>query len=560
MHSLPLRITLLATTVCCLMIGDTVCAQFGPPQEKTAPTQPSAEPKTPVEIADEPKTIDPATLVPPPLAAPVTVKFDEATLKEVVTWLQTEQKLGVVLHQSALKDDGILVSEPVSDQLREQPLYMLLDRLSALNLGWYMEAGLLHITTITAADEHMPTISYNLGDLFDAGYESDELLMSIQVAGSGQWDDVDGVGGQMVLLGDVLFVRQTDKVHREVAGLLAALRKHGRRTFTLDAPQHAPLREKLLQPVSVDFQETPLSGVAQELSRLTDADIRLDAPALKDEGIRERTPITLKLAEQKVSTVLRVLLTEHGLDWVLQDGVLRITTATKADEIFKSAVYDVRDLSRDNKEAAALQRAVRSQTNGHWEATEGVGGDLTFARPGVMVVRQTERVHDEVLQLLENYRMALRASKPRKPVSDPEQALITRYYRLPAPMANELETTLMQLVQPDSWKTPARPEAAGVIRKSTSRPGLLGSTAQPSATGSLNGMVLEHSVLIIRQTRAVHREIGELIQKLETGDPLIETSGGMGGGGMGGAPAPSAGGFGGGGFGGGFPSVRPNAQ
>jgi hypothetical protein len=62
--------------------------------------------------------------------------------------------------------------------------------------------------------------------------------------------------------------------------------------------------------------------------------------------------------------------------------------------------------------------------------------------------------------------------------------------------------------------------------------------------------VVEHSVLIIRQTREIHREIGELLRKLETGDPLTEGGGGLP------APAPAMGGFSGG-FGGGLPSVRP---
>ncbi|MDZ4685072.1 MAG: hypothetical protein SH850_08270, partial [Planctomycetaceae bacterium] len=505
-------------TVCGLLMASAeAVAQVGPLAATDGKPAAPATPAEPIEILDEPKTVDPATLVPPPLAALATVTFDDASLKDIVNWLQTEQKLPALLDKNALTDEGILVSEPVNDRLRNDPVYMLLDRLAAMGVAWYMDEGLLHITTSTKAEELMTTVSYNFGDLFDAGFKPQALLSAIENSTSGAWEDVDGVGGEMVLLGDVLFVRHTFEVHREIAGLLAAIRKHGRRTFTLDAPQHATLRDKLLQPISVDFQGTPLSTVATELSRLTGADVRLDRAALRDEGVRERTPVTLKLSDQKFSTILRVLLMEHGLYWVLEDGVLRITTQTAADELQKAAVYDVRDLCRDADEAAALQRAVQSQTRGHWEQRSGAGGTIEFAQPGVMVVRQTEQTQDEVLQLLENYRTALRASKPRERIGIDPQEVITRYYRLPTVMTTDLMIKLPRLLHEESWQSEAHPNAKGALKSIPSRPGPLDSAGQGGTP-----IVVEHSILIVQQTREIHKELGQLLQKLETGDPLIE--------------------------------------
>src|SRR5690606_33086007 len=102
----------------------------------------------------------------------------------------------------------------------------------------------------------------------------------------------------------------------------------------------------------------------------------------------------------------------------------------------KTAVYDVRDLCRDSRESKALHEAIENQA--HPETWENIGGlgSISFPRPGVLVVFQTEQVHDAVLQLLENYRLALRASKPRVPKSSPQE-IVTRYYRMPTPMAND---------------------------------------------------------------------------------------------------------------------------
>jgi mRNA-degrading endonuclease YafQ of YafQ-DinJ toxin-antitoxin module len=543
----------------CLSLGlilptGPVSAQFGPgpkttPPGSNVPQRPGAPAGTAIEISDEPKTIDPATLVPKEFSVPVTVSFQETSLKDVVAWLQNEQKLSTVLDTHALSDEGLLISEPITDRLQEAPLYLLLDRLRSVGLGWYVDDGLLQLTTLSAADEQMSTLSYNLGDLFDAGFESFDLLESVTQATSGRWEDVDGTGGEMVLLGDVLFVRHTHTVHREVMGLFAAIRKHGRRTLTNDPPQHAALREILLKPISVDFQSVPLVTALGELGQLSGADLRIDREGLKDVGVRERTPVSLKMTDQKLVTVLRVLLSEHQLDWVLRDGVLQITSADVADESLKAAVYDVRDLCQDQAESLALQAAIQSQTRAHWRDSDGTGGTLRFARPGVMIVFQSERTHDEVLQLLENYRTALRASKPRaKRGIDPEE-VVTRYYRLPAVMVRDLVDVLPQLILRESWQSAEHPDAPGRVRSVASQPGPV--PVPPATTGA--PVVTEHAILIVTQTRAIQKEVGQLLDKLRTGDPLLDAdhSGpGLGGGGLG------AGGFGGGGFGGGFPMVK----
>ncbi len=294
-------------------------AQFaggdGVPKPVTTPRRAAKEATTEVDrskivILDEPQTVDPATLVPEMLAKPATVTFKEASLKDVATWLQTELRTGVLLDRQQLSDEGHLVSDPVNDQLHDEPVYLLLDRLHALKLDWYMSAGLIHITTKAHADEFLVTVSYNLGDLLDAGYEASNILQAISECTSGQWEQVDGVGGELVLLGDVLFAKTTHPVHRELAGLLAALRKHGRRTFTNDPPQHEPLRAKLEQTISVDFQETALSAVIAELEHLSGMVIRLDHKGLQEEGVRHRTPLTLKLTDQKLKTVFQVLLSQ----------------------------------------------------------------------------------------------------------------------------------------------------------------------------------------------------------------------------------------------------------
>lgn len=492
-----------------------------------------------IEIADEPATIDPATLVPKPLAKKATVKFSEATLKEVVKWLQEEQGLSVLIHQQEIIADGggASLSESITDELKDAPIYQLLDRLRMLGLGWYMDEGLVHLTSLEKSQEHMTTVSYLIGDLVDAGFEAKRIMMAVQQGIRAEWEVADGVGGRMVLLGDVLFVRQPESIQRQIAGLLEALRKPTRRTFVADEPIHAKFRQQLQQPVSIDVQDKPLVSAIAELSDAAEIDIRLDRTALKDRQIRERTLVSLKLADQKLSVVLQALLAEWDFTWVLQEGVLWITSRESAEQFQKTAVYDVRDLCRDDKESAALQRAIVAQTSGEWMDYSGVGGTLTFPRPGILVVLQTEPVLAEISQLLDDYRVALRASKPRAMPQDQAKEMITRFYRLPANIAGELVRQMPQLVKSDSWN---RDDVT--IRQ------------LPSRAEVINNAVIPFSVLIIHQMREIHDELGTLIQKLEHGEavqvaqPASESAPGMMGG---------MGGMGGGGFGGGFFSVTP---
>jgi len=489
-------------------------------------------------------------LIPKTLSATVTVDFSDTSLHQIAEWIQKNRKITVLFDDAALAKDGIPQSELVTDHLQEQPVYFLLNRLRSLGLAWYIEDEILHITTTRVVAARMSTRPYNIGDLLDAGYQRDDLDQTITAGTPGPWETIDGEGGTMKWLGDVLFVRQTDDMHRQVEGLMIALRKHGRQTFTFDPPQHGILRKKLEQKVSVRIDSTPLAKAVQELSRQTGADIRLDVPALRAVGVRDREPVSLTLPDRTLKTVLNVLLADLKLTWILRDGVLWITSTKQAADFQKTAVYDVRDLCRNGDEANALTEAIQTQTTGPWADVDGDGGAIAFPRTGTMMVRHAERGLREVADLLATYRKALTVSKRRKrDVVDPQE-VITRYYRMDEKIAADLEQRLPQLVQPETWKTGQRPKAPGTILKVASQPEFLdtrGQRIQAVATAGKTVQVqalLPRAVLIVRQTRAVHKEIAKIIHRIEQGDAPETDNGGLGGGG-----------FGGGGFGGGYFSI-----
>ncbi len=131
-----------------------VCGQVATAQPRTTetPTADNAAAAKPVEISNDPRALDPATLMDPQLARPTTVAFDRATMKEIYRWLQEEQQLSVSVDGTAMKEKGILSSELVTDKLDNEPLYLVLDRLKSLGIGWYEEGGDLFLTTVEAAN------------------------------------------------------------------------------------------------------------------------------------------------------------------------------------------------------------------------------------------------------------------------------------------------------------------------------------------------------------------------------------------------------------------------
>ncbi len=523
-------------------IGFFLVLTFGAPRafsqvaviDTAAQVQPNALAIPVVPIADEPKSIDPAELLDKRLSVIATVAFDETSLSDVAIWVQQQTKLNVILDVRSLENIGVLPSEPVTDALKDEPIYLLLDRLDRIGIGWRLSGAILYLHA-SRDKSTVYTVQYNIGDLLDQKFKQDELKDAItSTVDPTTWNSAE-IEGAAVLLGDVLFVRQVSRTHRRVAGLLAALRKPARRILVDDAPQHAPIRIALDRPTSVQFKGKSLLAVVDEIAKTSRTDIRLDRIALKAAKISDRVPVTLEIQDQSLRTVLDLLVSQQRLSWLLRDGVLWITTRDVAEKGAKIAVYDVRDLCRNLDECSSLQDAIQQQSNpGSWEAASGTG-IIAFATSGVMVVYQIEDRLDAVLTLLENYRLALRNSKRRISPDDDPESIETKYYRMPTAVAIDLEKVLPSLLAPETWKSEQQPSAKGNIRR-------IQSWDQPSSAKVANRsgepdkgiqVTIPYSVLVIEQKRLVHAEIPKLLTRIEHGDAM--TMGGMGGmGGFGG--------------------------
>lgn len=210
--------------------------------------------------------------------------------------------------------------------------------------------------------------------------------------------------GTISLFANKLSIMQNDKVHYEITDLLNKLRTPTRRAFVFDPPQHDVWRQRLRQQVNVAFDKVNLDQAIAQLAEQSQVEMRIDVWRLEENGDSPDEPVDYEMGKHPLKTVLDVMLEPLELNYILRDGALYITTDLEAQETMIAAVYDVRDICRNGPEARSLQRLVMEQTHGLWEIDGDGEGTIAFPKIGVMVVSQNEKIHDEILELLNRYR------------------------------------------------------------------------------------------------------------------------------------------------------------
>jgi hypothetical protein len=200
---------------------------------------------------------------------------------------------------------------------------------------------------------------------------------------------------------------------------------------------------------------------------------------------------------------------------------------------------------------------VMSLTDGSWEEVDGRGGALSLTENGLLVVQQTEETHREIAAVLKMFL----AKGPNQTPYRVRRTLETRLYRVPSETAEDLMSALPATVAPETWhvdgeaKSDADSLAVGTIRKVAvgqkavelvapktkqqdaqgKKPEDAGAKgAEKSTTTPPPEVILvSESVLVIKQTAAVHNEINNFIRSLNLGVASLGRKAALGGGAQG---------------------------
>jgi hypothetical protein len=164
--------------------------------------------------------------------------------------------------------------------------------------------------------------------------------------------------------------------------------------------------EALAKPTQVDFVETSLSDVVDYLKDYHQIEIQLDTKALEDQGLGCDSQVTRKLSGVPLRSALRLMLSQLGLGFVVANDVLFITTLEVEDAELVTRTYPVGDLVRSD-DYTSLRNAITSTVGPTtWHQVGGPGQIEVLETSKSIVISQTQRAHDELLQLLRSLRAA----------------------------------------------------------------------------------------------------------------------------------------------------------
>jgi hypothetical protein len=160
-------------------------------------------------------------------------------------------------------------------------------------------------------------------------------------------------------------MRQADRVGIAPKGDVEFPRDWKARTKDRKSASAVPMtaREKAVlqaldRPISVNFQNSPLSAVIEYLQTLTGQPIVLKPDALEATGTAYNTPVTLRLQDVSLRFVLRKILGDHGLAYIVKDEVIQVVTGQQARETLVTRVHYIGDLLRRQDEFGATLEAA----------------------------------------------------------------------------------------------------------------------------------------------------------------------------------------------------------
>ncbi len=184
-------------------------------------------------------------------------------------------------------------------------------------------------------------------------------------------------------------------------------------------PQLTPVERRFEQAldkvVTINFTDIPLTEVVTFFADELSVNVILDVAALTEAGIGADTAVTRQVTEITARSALKLLLQPLELTAIVNDEVLKVTTAARANEILITRTYPVSDLCRTANDWQSLIRALIEETSGPWQERDGDGGVITeVEQTGSVIVRQCWSVQQEVLSLIRRQREAQRRMIPAK--------------------------------------------------------------------------------------------------------------------------------------------------
>jgi hypothetical protein len=174
--------------------------------------------------------------------------------------------------------------------------------------------------------------------------------------------------------------------------------------------EESRIEVRLKAPVTVIYTDTPLKRIIEDLRTSQGLNITVDEAALAEENIRLDKPVSVKLEQVCLKSVLTLMLRPSYLTYIVQGEEVQITTEKRARGKPVIATYPVADLvvkdpkAKCGPEASEEETLIRLIVNTvaprTWSEKGGDGTVEYYPLAHSLVVNQTPDVQDQVADLL----------------------------------------------------------------------------------------------------------------------------------------------------------------
>jgi len=405
---------------------------------------------------NEPAADSPTARIRAALDLEIDCEFVQNSLSDVAVHLAHALGIDVVLDRKGLEEIGIATNAPeITKKLtgistRSALRLMLND----LDLTYVIRDQALWITPIEKAESQPVARVYRVGDIVNIegidehGPNYHDLADTIvHIVAPDTWYEVGGSGSIDAIYG-ALVVSQTDSVHEKIEAFLEAYRliiqtdqlpeEAGLQAIILGQEKHRPLHDSLDKPVTVLLRDKPLWKAMESIGDKLQVPIMLDIRSLEEYGIDSATPVSGKFAEVPMRFVLKRLLHELDLTYMIRDEVILVTTPEACESQLLDGLYSVRDLvqlhSADPKSDdldfdSLIQVITTTIEPDSWDVVGGPGGIDSLLPAPTLVISQTQDVHEQISKLLGRLQAAKRHEETRQEkVLDPDKITLRAYH------------------------------------------------------------------------------------------------------------------------------------
>ncbi|MGE5192943.1 MAG: hypothetical protein ACM3U2_10605, partial [Deltaproteobacteria bacterium] len=226
------------------------------------------------------------------LGKPVSAPTAGITLEDFPEWLEKTSGLEVFLDKATLADEGVALDQEMNFQgIRSMSLESLLKHvLTPTQLTFVFEDDVLKITTSAKAGEKLSNRLYPVADLLQPTRSTDYALL----------------------------------VNADVDREMLSNRR---------------LNDRLNRRVAVEFAQVTLEDALDFLADKLDDNLIIDRSTLADEGVALDQPVSLKVRDMPIRSVLAQLCEPVQLTFSIDNEAVVITTSARAGEKLETRFY-----------------------------------------------------------------------------------------------------------------------------------------------------------------------------------------------------------------------------